>query len=61
MWQPTQTQWWVIWLTVIPASIIWVQDAWGYQGGTTRLVISLLVIGGLLVWKLSPPKGGVGQ
>lgn len=58
MWRPSQKQWWVIWATVIPASLLWVQDRWGREGGATRLAISLVVIGALIVWKLSQPEGG---
>lgn len=50
---PNRHQWWVIWLTVVPALLLWVSS--GPHIETERLALALLSVGALVVWRLSPP------
>ena len=56
MWQPSRVQWWVIWLTAIPALLVWLASSNSYNEGE-RMAASIVIVGGLLFWRFSvhPP------
>jgi hypothetical protein len=43
-WRPNQRQWWGIWLTIVPALLLWID-------GAERLAAAVTIVGGLLVWQ----------
>jgi hypothetical protein len=52
MFYPNRAQWWVLWLTVVPAIFIWINASSG-RTQDERLAAGLLIIGALLFWRLS--------
>lgn len=54
MWYPNKFQWVVIWVTALSAFAVWIFVPISATSNIRdRVVIALLVIGGLLVWQLS--------
>lgn len=51
LWCPNKSQWWVIWLVTVPVLIGWIALESG-QEQDERFLVALLIVGGLLVWRL---------
>ena len=58
MWHPSRAQWVAIAVTVLPALFFWIAGGATKGDGTQeeRFALSLLVVGGLVVWYLGKPK-----
>jgi lipoprotein signal peptidase len=50
MWYPNKSQWWVIWIVFVVASLLFVSSPYhNYPGSWRALAFCVLVFGGLLV------------
>ena len=59
LWYPNRKQWWVIWFVTVPVLIGWISlgDTFNREQGE-RFLVSLLVIGGLLMWRFKNRGAG---
>ena len=53
--QPNVNQWVVIFITTMPALFLWVRSGMYENDRIERLAAAIVVVGLLLVWRLSDP------